>query len=169
MTLFASALRLPEDYFAQFIGHPVSALQALDYLEQTVAPQPGQLRAGARSDCLNLPILLPQPGSKGIKIEQPDGRWMDVLPIPGAFIISIGDLVQRWTNERWVSTVHRMANPAEGREAGTRPQSFAFQQPDWFAEIGSLDVCLWSDEVAKHRPQRSGHYLMGKFKPAVMG
>ena len=170
MRLFAAALSLPDDYFAQFIGHPVSALRALNYPEQTVAPQPGQLRAGAHSDYGSLTILLPQPGSKGLQIERPDGSWMDVPPIPGAFIINIGDLMQRWTNDRWVSTVHRVANPADAEEAKARRQSFAyFHQPDWFAEIKCLDVCLGPDEVAKYPPVLSGPYLMGKFKSTVKG
>ena len=50
MKLLAAALTLPEDYFAGMIDHPVSALRALNYPEQNVAPQPGQLRAGAHSD-----------------------------------------------------------------------------------------------------------------------
>ena len=73
MRLFAAALTLPDDFFEPFIGHPISALRALNYPEQTVAPQPGQLRAGAHSDYGSLTILLPQAGSKGLQIERPGG------------------------------------------------------------------------------------------------
>ncbi len=168
MKLFAAALTLPEDYFAPMIDYPVSALRALNYPEQRVAPQEGQLRAGAHSDYGSLTILLPQAGSKGLQIERPDGSWLDVPPIPGAFIINIGDLMQRWTNDRWVSTVHRVANPANPEEARARRQSFAFfHQPNWFAEIACLDVCLELGEEAKYEPVLSGPYLMGKFKSTV--
>jgi isopenicillin N synthase-like dioxygenase len=168
MKLFAAALTLPDDFFADKIDHPVSALRALNYPEQSVAPQPGQLRAGAHSDYGSLTILLPQTGSKGLQIERPDGSWLDVPPIPGAFIINIGDLMQRWTNDRWVSTVHRVANPANPEEAKARRQSFAFfHQPNWFAGISCLDVCLEPDETPKYEPVLSGPYLMGKFKSTV--
>ena len=164
MVLFAAALRLPDDYFAAFIDHPISALRALNYPEQTVAPQPGQLRAGAHSDYGSLTILLPQAGSKGLQIERPDKSWMDVPPVPGAFIINIGDLMARWTNDRWVSTVHRVANPTNPEEARARRQSFAFfHQPNWFAEITSLIA----GEKPKYEPVLSGPYLMGKFKSTV--
>jgi isopenicillin N synthase-like dioxygenase len=168
MRLFAAALTLPEDYFAGMIDYPVSALRALNYPEQTIAPKPGQLRAGAHSDYGSLTILLPQEGSKGLQIERPDGSWLDVPPIPGAYIINIGDLMQRWTNDRWVSTVHRVVNPANAEEAMRRRQSFAFfHQPNWFAEIKCLDVCLELGEEAKYEPVLSGPYLMGKFKSTV--
>ena len=164
MVMFAAALRLPDDYFARFIDHPISALRALNYPELEVAPQPGQLRAGAHSDYGSLTILLPQAGSKGLQIERPGGVWMDVPPVPGAFIINIGDLMARWTNDRWVSTVHRVANPASPAEARARRQSFAFfHQPNWFAEITSLIP----GEPAKYEPVLSGPYLMGKFKSTV--
>ncbi|HVY50940.1 MAG TPA: 2OG-Fe(II) oxygenase family protein [Devosia sp.] len=166
MVLFAAALKLPDDFFEGFIDHPISALRALNYPEQTVAPQPGQLRAGAHSDYGSLTILLPQAGSRGLQIARADGSWMEVPPVPGAFIINIGDLMQRWTNDRWVSTVHRVANPANPDEARARRQSFAFfHQPNWFAEI----VSLVDDEPPKYEPVLSGPYLMGKFKSTVKG
>ncbi|WP_417308762.1 isopenicillin N synthase family dioxygenase [Devosia sp.] len=168
MTLFAAALGLPDDFFANKIDHPVSALRALNYPEVDVAPAPGQLRAGAHSDYGSLTILLPQPGSEGLQIEQADGSWRDVPPIPGAFVINIGDLMARWTNERWVSTVHRVVNPSRPEAAEARRQSFAyFHQANWFANIECLDVCLAPGETPKHPPVLSGPYLMSKFKSTV--
>jgi isopenicillin N synthase-like dioxygenase len=168
MRLFAAALTLPEDFFAPMIDHPVSALRALNYPEQRVAPRPGQLRAGAHSDYGSLTILLPQAGSRGLEIERLGGAWFEVPPIPGAFIINIGDLMQRWTNDRWVSTVHRVVNPANAEEAKARRQSFAFfHQPNWFAEIRCLDVCLELGEQPKYEPVLSGPYLRQKFTSTV--
>ena len=89
-------------------------------------------------------------------------------PISGAFVINIGDLMQRWTNDRWVSTVHRVVNPANSEQARQRRQSFAFfHQPNWFAEIACLDNCLAPGETPKYQPVLSGPYLMGKFKSTV--
>jgi isopenicillin N synthase-like dioxygenase len=165
MKLFALALKLPEDYFDRFIDAPVSALRALNYPEQTHAPKPGQLRAGAPTDDGSLTILLPQEGSKGLEIASRDGAWLAAPPIPGAFVINIGDLMQRWTNDRWVSTLHRVANPSPGDGGGARRQSLAFfHQPNWFAAIACLDACLAPGEKPRYEPVLSGPYLMGKFK-----
>ncbi|MGO4832794.1 isopenicillin N synthase family dioxygenase [Rhizobiaceae sp. 2RAB30] len=165
MRLFATALELPETYFDRFIDAPISALRALNYPEQHVPPKPGQIRAGAHTDYGSLTILLPQAGSRGLEIITPDGEWTPVPPIPGAFVINIGDLMARWTNDRWVSTVHRVVNPPANEGGMDRRQSMAFfHQPNWDAEIVVLDACLDAGETPKYEPVRSGPYLMGKFK-----
>lgn len=169
MRVFAVALDLPEGYFQPFIGQPISALRALNYPELSAPPPEGQLRAGAHTDYGSLTILLPQPGSKGLEILTPEGTWREVPPVDGAFVINIGDLMARWTNDRWVSTLHRVVNvpPEEGGLA--RRQSLAFfHQPDWFANIETLPSCLTPGEAPRYQPVQSGPYLMGKFRKTVM-
>ena len=165
MRVFARALDLPETYFDAFIDAPISALRALNYPEQTVAPKPGQIRAGAHTDYGSLTILLPQPGSRGLEILTPDGEWTPVPPIPGAFVINIGDLMARWTNDRWVSTLHRVVNPPPDQGGADRRMSFAFfHQPNWHAEIDVLPACVAPGDKPQYEPVLSGPYLMGKFK-----
>jgi isopenicillin N synthase-like dioxygenase len=165
MRLFAVALRLPEGYFDRFIDAPISALRALNYPRQDAAPEPGQIRAGAHTDYGSLTILLPQPGSRGLEILTPDGAWTEVPPHASAFVINIGDLMARWTNDRWVSTLHRVVNPTAENGGNARRQSMAFfHQPNWDAEIRVLEACLSPGEAAKYAPVRSGPYLMSKFR-----
>jgi isopenicillin N synthase-like dioxygenase len=165
MRVLAVALRLPEHYFGAFIGHPISALRALNYPEQRTTPAAGQLRAGAHSDYGSLTILLPQAGSRGLEILGPDGAWRPVPPIPGAFVINIGDLMAQWTNDRWVSTLHRVVNPPPEEGGRDRRQSLAFfHQPDWDAEITVLPSCVAPGDTAHYAPVRSGPYLMSKFR-----
>jgi isopenicillin N synthase-like dioxygenase len=164
MRVFAVALDLPEDYFERFIGHPISALRALNYPHPERPPLPGQLRAGAHSDYGSLTILLPQAASGGLEILTPEGEWRAVPPVPGAFVINIGDLMARWTNDRWVSTLHRVVNPPPDARGSTRRQSLAFfHQPDWSAEI----VVLPGTGRPKYEPVLSGPYLMSKFTATV--
>ncbi len=166
MRAFAVALKLREDYFAPFIDAPISAMRALNYPALATPPKPGQIRAGAHTDYGSLTILLPQAGSRGLEILAPGGNWVALPPIPDAFVINIGDLMARWTNDRWVSTLHRVVIPEGGAE---RRQSFAFfHQPNWSAEISAIAACLAPGELAKYPPVRSGPYLMDKFKATVM-
>ena len=168
MKLFALALELPEDYFARYIDAPVSALRALNYPAQTTPPKPGQLRAGAHTDYGSLTVLLPQEGSRGLEILTPDGVWTAVPPTPGAFVINIGDLMARWTNDRWVSTLHRVVNPTAEEGGSSRRQSLAFfHRPNWFAEIACLDGCRSPGQQPKYDPVLSGPYLMSKFKATI--
>jgi isopenicillin N synthase-like dioxygenase len=169
MAVFETALGLPDGFFTAYIDQPISALRALNYPEQVAPPKPGQIRAGAHTDYGSLTILLPQPGSQGLEIVAPDGRWIPVPPVEGAFIVNIGDLMARWTNDRWVSTMHRVVNPPAGSGVSARRQSFAFfHQPNWHATIDVLDACLASGEDAKYEPVFSGPYLMGKFRSTTV-
>lgn len=165
MRLFAVALQLEDVHFGRFIDAPISALRALNYPEQTVPPEPGQLRAGAHTDYGSLTILLPQAGSKGLEIRSPDGAWTAVPPVSGAFVVNIGDLMARWTNDRWVSTLHRVVNPCPEDGGMDRRQSLAFfHQPNWNAEIACLENCLAPGQAPKYAPVLSGPYLMAKFR-----
>ena len=154
MRAFAAALALPEDYFDPFIANPISALRALHYPATVDVPLARQQRAGAHTDYGSLTILLPQPGSQGLQVQQ-GADWVDVPAPTGAFVINIGDLMARWTADRWVSTLHRVV-AIPGQPAR---QSLAyFHQPDWDAEIVPLDGSDTYPAV------RSGPYLMGKFQ-----
>jgi isopenicillin N synthase-like dioxygenase len=154
MAAFAESLDLAPDYFAPAISDPISALRALHYPATQEVPLDKQQRAGAHSDYGSLTILLPQAGSTGLQIGD-RARWIDVPAPEGAFVINIGDLMARWTADRWVSTLHRViAKPDQPAR-----QSLAFfHQPNWDAEITPLDG---SDAYA---PVRSGPYLMEKFR-----
>lgn len=168
MRVFAVALELPETFFDATIDRPISALRALNYPETNVPPEPGQLRAGAHTDYGSLTILLPQPGSGGLQIYTPEGIWREVPPVPGAFVINIGDLMALWTNDRWVSTLHRVVNADAGMPGSQRRQSLAFfHQPNWDQDIVCIESCLEPGERPRHAPVRSGPYLMSKFKSTV--
>ena len=161
MKIFACALKLENNYFDQYINAPISALRALNYPEQKVPPKERQLRAGAHSDYGSLTILLPQKGSTGLEILSRNGEWLPVPIIPDTFVINIGDLMAMWTNDRWVSTVHRVVNSGSAKKR----QSFAyFHQPNWFSEIQCLSSCLKKGEQPKYPTTYSGPYLMSKFK-----
>ncbi len=169
MRAFAVALKLPVDYFEHYIDAPISALRALNYPPITTTPRTGQLRAGAHTDYGSLTILLPQAGSRGLEILSASGDWVAVPPVPGAFVVNIGDLMARWTNDRWVSTLHRAVNPPPGDTVAGHRRSLAFfHQPNWDAEIVCLEGCLPAGAEPKYQPVLSGPYLMSKFQSTTM-
>jgi isopenicillin N synthase-like dioxygenase len=164
MSVFATALDLPEDFFASKIDRHASALRILNYPAVDAPPRPGQLRAGAHSDYGSLTILCADAGSRGLEIRRPDGSWQEVPIVEGAFIVNVGDLLARWSNDRWVSTVHRVTCADRSR----RRQSIAFfHLPNWDAEIACIPTCLGVGEKPKHPPVQAGAHLMQKFRSAV--
>ncbi len=158
MRLFAAALNLPATHFDPFITSPISALRMLHYPATQGVPADNQQRAGAHTDYGSLTILLPQPGSKGLQIFSPDGSWIDVPAPDNAFVINIGDLMARWTADRWVSTLHRVV--AKPDQPARKSLAF-FHQPNWDAEIAPLDGSM------AYPPVCSGPYLMEKFRSAA--
>lgn len=168
MRVFAAALHLPAEFFAGVIDNPISAMRALNYPHQPTPPLPGQLRAGAHSDYGSLTILLAEAAPGGLEIQAPDGQWQAVPIIADAFIINIGDLMARWTNDHWVSTLHRVVNPPADQRGSTRRQSIAFfHQPNWDSEISCIPTCIGPGESAKYPPVKSGEHLMQKFRRTV--
>ena len=169
MRLFALALNLPEVFFSGLINEAISACRANHYPALENPPAPGQLRAGAHSDYGSLTILLPHDTPGGLQVQTKSGNWIDAPVIPGTFIINIGDLMARWTNDRWVSTLHRVVTPPLDADAKSRRLSIAFfHQPNWNADITCLPTCLAQGEAPLYEPVKSGPYLMDKFTSTVM-
>ena len=84
-------------------------------------------------------------------------------PVPGTFIVNLGDLMAQWTNGRWVSTLHRVVNPPTDRRSGSRRASIAFfHQPNHDARIECLPTCRRAGEPPRHAPTTSGAHLLAK-------
>lgn len=160
MRIFALALKLPEHHFDASLTHHISRLRVRNYPAQQVPPQPGQIRAGAHSDYGSLTILATEDKPGGLQVCNAAGQWVDVPIVPDCFIINIGDLMARWTNDTWVSTLHRVVNPPLDAGAGSRRQSLVFfHNPNFDAQITSLVT----DQPAKYAPTTSGEHLRRLF------
>jgi isopenicillin N synthase-like dioxygenase len=167
MQIFAVGLELPANYFADKIDKQCGSLRALWYPEQPEAPFPGQLRAGAHTDYGSLTILKTEDAPGGLQVRRRDGEWINVDPVPGCFIINIGDLMMHWTNDRWVSTLHRVVNPPRDYALGSCRLSLAFfHQPNYDAEIRCLDTCQGPGNPAKYPPTTSGAHRLYKLNRA---
>jgi isopenicillin N synthase-like dioxygenase len=166
MRIFAMALGLPETHFDGAINRHISRLRVRNYPAQLTPPMPGQIRAGAHSDYGSLTILATEDKPGGLQVCNAAGQWVDVPVAPDCFIINIGDLMALWTNDTWVSTLHRVVNPPTGAGAGSRRQSLVFfHNPNYDANITSLI----SGEPAKYPPTTSGAHLRKLFMATQNG
>jgi len=164
MRIFALALELPESFFDDKVDRHISRLRARNYPEQLTPPKPGQLRAGAHCDYGSLTILKAEANPGGLQVFNKNGEWVDVPITPGAYIVNLGELMARWTNDVWVSTLHRVANPPTEQAAGSRRQSLIFfHNPNYDADIVCLPGCSSPDRPPKYEPTTSGGHLRSQF------
>jgi isopenicillin N synthase-like dioxygenase len=141
MRLSAVALDLPAEYFAPYFDRMELNLRCVLYPDQAEAPPANTLRYGPHTDFSGFTILRPDDAPGGLQVKS-GADWIDVAPIPGTLVINAGDLIQRWTNDRWISNIHRVANPPPDRRSGTRRLSIVlFTGPNSDAEIACLPSC----------------------------
>lgn len=164
MRLFALALDLPEAFFDDKIDRHISRLRVRNYPAPSQPPKPGQLRVGAHADYGSLTILKAEANPGGLEVRNAAGDWVTVPIIPGCYVINIGELMARWTNDRWVSTLHRVVNPPMDKASGSRRQSIVFfHNPNYDADITCIPTCVDPGGEAKYPPTTSGKHLRDQF------
>jgi isopenicillin N synthase-like dioxygenase len=148
---FALALDLPIDWFTDKLDHHGSQLRLLHYPAPDRELEPGQLRCGAHTDLGMMTILRNQKAEGGLQV-CPRGRdWIDAPAIDDTFVVNIGDLLMRWTNDRWVSTPHRVSVPeVEARSRSRRMSIGYFIRPNYDVPITCIETCADADNPAKY-------------------
>jgi isopenicillin N synthase-like dioxygenase len=154
MRLAALALDVDETHFDDKVDRSIGTMRLNYYPVPAAPPAPGQLRASAHTDYGGFTILSGEDVPGGLQVRTRDGRWIDVATSPGQFVVNIGDLLMRWTNDRWLSNMHRVVNPPLDGLARPRLSIAFFNHPNYDARI----ECLPSQGTAKHPPVRSGEY-----------
>lgn len=163
--LIALALGLERNWFDAKVNRSMASLALNHYPAQTEPALPGQLRAGPHTDYGTLTIVAPTAAPGGLQIRTKDGQWQNVSVEPGTFVVNIGDMMAQWTNDRWVSTVHRVANPSPGQALSSRRLSLVFfHQPNPDALIDCISTCVNATQGKKYEPVNAGDYINAKIK-----
>jgi len=114
MRCVALSLDLAVDYFDESFLSAEFAVRLLRYPTQTDVAAGNQIGAGAHTDWGGVTLLL-QDDCGGLEVQTPDGDWIRAMPIPGTLVVNLGDMLRRWTNDIYKSTLHRVLNNASGR------------------------------------------------------
>ena len=126
------------------------------------------MRGGAHTDYGSLTLVNADWSIPGGLQVYTDNQWIDVQAKPGTFVVNIGDMMQRWTNDKWVSTLHRVANPpAESANTSRRLSLVYFHIPNPDVMVECVPRCKDAEQPAKYAPISIGdHHLMkmGKMK-----
>ncbi len=157
LTAMAQALNLETDFFTRCFQDHVTVLRMIHY-----PPRPEEDHsngAGAHTDYGCITLLL-QDDIGGLQVKNVRGEWMDATPIKNALVVNIGDLMQRWTNDEYVSTAHRVISP----ESGVHRYSFPFfVEPDYETNVECIDSCHSANHPAKYPPILSGDWIQSRF------
>jgi len=151
---FALALDLDESYFLAFYRKPLTQINLIHYPPHPPVTPGRQFGLRPHADTTAFTILA-QGGVEGLQVEHRDG-WIEVPPIPGTFVINIGDMMARWTNDRFASTPHRVINRS-GKERYSIP---FFAIPDFDAVVECLPSCHGPGKPAKYPPLRVGDFMI---------
>ena len=163
--IFALALGLPAGHLASFTDHSIDVMRMNHYqVPDGLEVRDEQLGMGVHTD-YGIVTVLWADRVPGLEILRPDGSWLPVTPLPGALLINLGDLLARWTNDRWMSTMHRVVPPRDAAGELVRRRSAAFfHDGNADAVISTLAPCCAADgtssyddvTVAEHLAQKLG-------------
>jgi len=160
MGLFAQALGMADHAFDGYMRDPTCTTRLLHYPPQPVSAAPGQIGCGAHTDWGAL-TLLAQDDAGGLQVQRADGSWLDVAPIPGALVVNTGDMMPRWTNDRWRSTMHRVINKYSGRDRWSIAYFFDL---DPEARIAPLPCCIGPGNPSRYEPVTAGEHLIEMYR-----
>ena len=148
---FAMALDLPEDFFEDKIDKPMAQLRLLYYPPPQGPIDPSWIGIGAHTDYECFTILW-QDDAGGLQVGNRAGNWVEATPIPGSFVVNIGDMMMRWTNGRFASTPHRVINTSD-RARYSMPFFFG---ANYATVVRALPGCIGSGNPARFPPTNCG-------------
>lgn len=157
--LLALAIGVDGHFFDDAFQDPMAVLRLLHYAKEESNPEDGVYACGAHSDYGMITLLLTDE-NPGLQILTKNNEWIDVPPRPGAFVVNLGDMLERWTNGLFRSTKHRVLTSAESE----RYSIPFFYEPDFDTRVECLDVCCSEDNPPRWEATTSGQHLLDMYK-----
>jgi isopenicillin N synthase-like dioxygenase len=158
MRVMAAGLNLPGEFFTgRHQGQNVT-LRFLHYPAGLPATSTTQLGAGAHTDYGSITLLY-QDDVGGLEVRGADGQWHPAPAVPGALLVNTGDLMQRWTNDRFRSTVHRV-RPIKGLV--DRYSIAFFVDPDTDVRVECIESCNSEQRPPRYPTVTAGEHIQSK-------
>src|SRR5882757_8692067 len=168
--IFAVALGLPPAFFTGYQDHSMDVLRMNNYQlpPDDARVEPDQLGMGAHTD-YGIVTVLWADSVPGLEILDTDERWHPAQPAPGALLVNLGDGLARWTNDEWLSTMHRVAAPRVDGVLVPRRSAAYFHDGNTDAVIECLPSCVGPGRPAAYQPVTIGEHLRAKLAGSRAG
>jgi isopenicillin N synthase-like dioxygenase len=155
----ALSLDLPWGYFEAGLEQPMSSVRMLHYPPHPGADPAREMGAAAHTDW-ELISILAQDQTGGLQIRLRSGEWIAAPPIPGSFIVNLGDMMARWTNDRYASTPHRVMNKSDR----DRYSVVFFCDPAYDTRVECLPSCTDAARPPRYAPTTCGDHLAEMYR-----
>lgn len=160
LSLVAISLDQPPDWFRPYFGHPAATLRIIKYPPHPSDAKFNQIGAGAHTDWGGI-TLLAQDQAGGLEVRNAAGQWIEATPIPGTFVVNVGDLLARWTNGVYMSNLHRVKNNISGGDRYSVP---FFYTPNYDAIIEPIPSCVTADQPRRFETCTSSAHMAEMFR-----
>jgi isopenicillin N synthase-like dioxygenase len=169
--IFADALGLEPDFFARRTGHSLDVMRMNNYAlpPGTDVTLDGDLIGMGEHTDYGIVTILWADQVHGLQVLGADGSWNDVQPADGALLINLGDVTARWTNERWMSTLHRVKPPVIDGTIERRRSAAFFHDGDVDALIETLPSCVDAQHPDLYEPITVGEHIAAKLAGSRAG
>ncbi|ESK84794.1 2og-fe oxygenase [Moniliophthora roreri MCA 2997] len=158
--IFALALNIEENFFEDKIRNSAALMRILHYPNQESSVDDGVLGIGAHTDWECFTILWQEPGIQALQVLNAQKEWINAPPIPGTFVVNLGDQFARWTNDVFKSTVHRVIN-----KSGARRYSIPlFFGTDYDVKLEPIPSCVSTDRPPKYEVVTAGEYVKSRLQ-----
>ena len=147
-----------EFYFDHCASNGNSILRPIHYPPITKEPE-GAVRAGAHGD-INLITLLMGASSGGLQVLRKDGVWIDAIPQEDELVINVGDMLERHTNNKLRSTIHRVVNPPKEQWDSPRFSIPFFMHPRGDMDLSCMDLCIDEQHPKSFDDIMAGDFLI---------
>lgn len=148
---------LEEHYFDHWASNGNSILRPIHYPPITQEPK-GAVRAGAHGD-INLITLLMGASTGGLQVLRNDGEWIDAIPKEDELVINVGDMLERLTNNKLRSTIHRVINPPKEQWHMPRYSIPFFMHPRSDMKLNCLPECIDKEHPKAYEDITAGEFL----------
>lgn len=153
-------LGLEENYFEDKVEHGNSILRQIHYfpIENPDAVPADAVRAAEHGD-INLITLLMGASADGLQVLRKDGKWIPITALPDQLVVNVGDMLERLTNKKLKSTIHRVVNPPREKMHTSRYSIPFFMHPRSDMDLTCLESCVDEQHPKQFEDATAGEFL----------